>query len=198
MIQNGVEYDLAFLRPGSWIEATGAEVGGSIHMELHEMGLDGQAKVVGIDACPHAHRRIRHPHKNPPHRGPPEMVFNLEVDAEHVYSVAGNGLLVHNTCRDSLGRFTTEAGGNTATAARGREAHMNYRNALGDGYSFEFRLPSGLRADAVDGANRIVRELKPDNPRAISDGLRQVEKYRKELESLFGGNWTAMLDTYSP
>ena len=33
-----------------------------------------------------------------PHRGPPEMVFNLEVDGQHVYSVAGNGLLVHNTC----------------------------------------------------------------------------------------------------
>ena len=52
MIQNGVEYDLAFLRPLSWIEATGAEVGGSIHMELHEMGLDGLANVVGVDACP--------------------------------------------------------------------------------------------------------------------------------------------------
>ena len=26
------------------------------------------------------------------------MVFNLEVDGQHVYSVAGNGLLVHNDC----------------------------------------------------------------------------------------------------
>ncbi|MFY9251871.1 MAG: hypothetical protein WAO83_00310 [Fuerstiella sp.] len=52
MTQGGVEYDLAFLRPVSWLDATGAKVGGSIHMELHEMGLDGQAKVVGIDACP--------------------------------------------------------------------------------------------------------------------------------------------------
>jgi hypothetical protein len=33
-----------------------------------------------------------------PHRGPPEMVFNLEVDGQHVYHVAGNGLLVHNAC----------------------------------------------------------------------------------------------------
>ena len=31
-----------------------------------------------------------------PHRGPPEMVFNLEVDGQHVYHVASNGLLVHN------------------------------------------------------------------------------------------------------
>jgi hypothetical protein len=29
-------------------------------------------------------------------RGPPESVFNLEVDGEHVYHVASNALLVHN------------------------------------------------------------------------------------------------------
>ena len=33
-----------------------------------------------------------------PHRGPPEMVFNLEVDGQHVYHVASSGLLVHNSC----------------------------------------------------------------------------------------------------
>ena len=42
MVQGAVEYNLAFLRPLSWIEATGAKIGGSIHMELHEMGLDGR------------------------------------------------------------------------------------------------------------------------------------------------------------
>ncbi|MFO0427917.1 MAG: hypothetical protein ACK526_15230 [Planctomyces sp.] len=52
MIQNGVEYDLAFLRPLSWLRSTGAAVGGSIHMELHEMGLNIPARVVGIDPCP--------------------------------------------------------------------------------------------------------------------------------------------------
>ncbi len=147
------------------IDATGAKVGGSIHMELHEMGLNGPAEVVGIDACPqieaddgtgrnvvtgtmaHAGANIlylditgldeplgvtdTHPiwsetrqdfvvagqlevgeqfrtltgesatlTKIHPHRGPPELVFNLEVDAEHVYAVAGNGLLVHNDCYD--------------------------------------------------------------------------------------------------
>ena len=52
MIQNGVEYDLAFLRPLSWLKSTGAVVGGSIPIELHEMGLNGPARVVGIDPCP--------------------------------------------------------------------------------------------------------------------------------------------------
>ena len=33
-----------------------------------------------------------------PHRGPPEMVFNLEVDGQHVYCMANRGLLVHSAC----------------------------------------------------------------------------------------------------
>ncbi len=32
-----------------------------------------------------------------PRRGPPAAVFNLEVDAEHVYYVSVDGVLVHNT-----------------------------------------------------------------------------------------------------
>jgi hypothetical protein len=161
MIQNGVQYDLAFLRPLSWLESTGEVVGGSSHMELHEMGLNGPARVVGIDPCPiiepdngsgrnvvtgtmaHPGANIvylditgldeplgvtdTHPiwsetrqdfvvagqleigeqfrtvtgqsatlTRSHPHRGPPEMVFNLEVDGQHVYHVAASGLLVHN------------------------------------------------------------------------------------------------------
>ncbi|MFN9977856.1 MAG: polymorphic toxin-type HINT domain-containing protein, partial [Phycisphaerae bacterium] len=163
MIQSGVEYDLAFLRPLSWLESTGAVVGGSIQMELHEMGLNGPARVVGIDPCPFIEPddgtgrnvvtgTMAHPGANivylditgldeplgvtdthpiwsqtrqnfvvagqlkvgeqfrtvtgqsatltriHPHRGPPEMVFNLEVDGQHVYHVASSGLLVHNDC----------------------------------------------------------------------------------------------------
>ena len=33
-----------------------------------------------------------------PRRGPPEHVYNLEVNAEHVYQVGQTGLLVHNDC----------------------------------------------------------------------------------------------------
>jgi len=33
-----------------------------------------------------------------PRRGPPVPVFNLEVDAEHVYYVSVDGVLVHNSC----------------------------------------------------------------------------------------------------
>ncbi len=33
-----------------------------------------------------------------PRRGPPTVVYNLEVDAEHVYRVGEDGVLVHNHC----------------------------------------------------------------------------------------------------
>lgn len=33
-----------------------------------------------------------------PKRGPPEVVYNLEVDSEHVYHVSKNAFLVHNNC----------------------------------------------------------------------------------------------------
>jgi hypothetical protein len=172
MIQNGVEFDLAFLRPLSWLKSTGAVVGGSIPMELHEMGLNGPARVVGIDPCPFIEPddgtgrnvvtgTMAHPGANlvylditgldeplgvtdthpiwsetrqdfvvagqleigeqfrtvtgqsatltriHPHRGPPEMVFNLEVDAQHVYHVAGSGLLVHNVCPWEVGPYNS-------------------------------------------------------------------------------------------
>ncbi len=49
-------------------------------------------------------------------RGPPEAVYNLEVDGEHVYYVAESGLLVHNNC---LGNNMVTAGqyGDVGTAA---------------------------------------------------------------------------------
>ena len=50
--QYGVDYELAFLRPLSWIEETGAKVGGSIDLVMPEIGLDGLAEVVAIKPCP--------------------------------------------------------------------------------------------------------------------------------------------------
>jgi len=43
-----------------------------------------------------------------------------------------------------------------------------------------------------------VVELKPNNPRAIREGMAQVEAYRRELEATFGGSWTARVETYNP
>ncbi|HWS53291.1 MAG TPA: hypothetical protein VN228_04165, partial [Pyrinomonadaceae bacterium] len=85
-------------------------------------------------------------------------------------------------------------GGETAATKAGREAHKAYNP--GPTYDTKYTLPSGKRPDAVDFENKIVRELKPNNPRAIRRGERQVEGYRQELEQVFGPGWTSYVDTY--
>lgn len=87
-------------------------------------------------------------------------------------------------------------GGESEAAAFGRRAHSNYGTALGEAYDTKVSLPSGKKPDAVDWMNREVRELKPDNQRAIRRGERQVEKYRTELEQVTGQSWTSAIDTY--
>src|SRR5688572_10909838 len=62
--------------------------------------------------------------------------------------------------------------GETAAAARGRQAHQEW--SPGEGYRLNEPLPSRKRPDAVNWETRDVVELKPDNPPAIRRGLRQV------------------------
>jgi Restriction endonuclease fold toxin 9 len=103
-----------------------------------------------------------------------------------------------NELRESaLCRPGPNGGENTGTR-RGREAHVNYGTATSGDYSTTFRLPSGRQPDAVDRINGIVRELKPNNPRAIQRGERQVEQYCQELEQQFGIPFRSYVDTYQP
>ncbi len=55
---------------------------------------------------------------------------------------------------------------------------------------------SSLRPDAYSLSQRIVRELKPDNPDAIASGWRQVNGYKEYMEELTGEPWTAIVDVY--
>lgn len=107
-------------------------------------------------------------------------------------------VLVHNNdgCvvpRNEKGQFTS---GENADVARRRQTHLNYRNALGAGYDFEVTLPSGLRPDAVDWKNRVVRELKSDAKSSQATGRRQLQEYVAELEDMTDQSWTGYLDTY--
>lgn len=59
------------------------------------------------------------------------------------------------------------------------------------------RLPNGGRADAVNLRMREVIELKPNNPRAIALGRRQLDRYFRELEKTYpGAPFTRRLETY--
>jgi hypothetical protein len=86
--------------------------------------------------------------------------------------------------------------GETAATKQGREEHKTWDP--GEGFKKEVATPSGKRADAVNTKIKEVKELKPDNPRAIKRGEKQVEGYRKEFQKEHGGHWTGKVETYKP
>jgi len=91
----------------------------------------------------------------------------------------------------------TPKNGETPSTKIGKDAHANYNP--GSNYSTDRptnRLDNNKIPDAVDGANKIVRELKPNNPRAIREGINQVKKYADQLKRQFGGKWRTAVDTY--
>jgi hypothetical protein len=85
--------------------------------------------------------------------------------------------------------------GETAFTKAGRNAHKLWD--AGEGFVKEFTLPSGRRADAVNFAKRIVKELKPDNAKAIRRGEAQVTKYAEELSKLTKETWQGVVETYT-
>ena len=85
--------------------------------------------------------------------------------------------------------------GETKSTKLGKEKHKQYNP--GEGYKLNTALPSGKRPDAYSVEKGIVRELKPDNPRAVRRGWKQIDEYRKELEKLYPDiSWTMYIDTY--
>ena len=61
----------------------------------------------------------------------------------------------------------------------------------------EFLFDTGRRADFIDIERGVIYELKPNNPRAIRDGMRQLEQYVDDARKQFPGIiWQCVLDTY--
>ena len=80
-----------------------------------------------------------------------------------------------------------------STAAAGRRIHNGYKT----GYEFVENMTKEAvrgknRLDFLDNTNNIIYELKPNNPRGIRDGIRQLQRYNKAL----GGGYTLFLELY--
>lgn len=56
----------------------------------------------------------------------------------------------------------------------------------------EYRGIKGMRPDFVDFKNATIYELKPNNPRSINQGIKQLQKYNKAL----GGGFNMVLELY--
>ncbi len=115
----------------------------------------------------------------------PVEVFNFEVEDCHTYFVGYSCILVHNA-------------GCTDAAKKGIQKHKEWDYGQNNDTIFkEVKLGNAGRADAVDFGNRIIYELKPNNPRAIRQGWKQLNRYAAALEKLDpGSQWIKILITY--
>ena len=109
----------------------------------------------------------------------PVTVYNFQVEDYHTYYVA-SGVLVHNKC-----------GGETTATKRGREMHKDWD--YGPGVLKEETIAPGSRVDGIDYVNKIIYELKPNNPQAIRRGLKQLDRY---LSILGEQEWAGVLVMY--
>ncbi|MBI1929218.1 hypothetical protein HYR99_33855 [Candidatus Poribacteria bacterium] len=81
---------------------------------------------------------------------------------------------------------------------RGLQKHKEWD--YGKGYRKEVDLGSGNRADAVkiEGDKDYIKELKPNNPRAIKKGERQLERYKEAAKKRwpYVKEWQTEVVTY--
>lgn len=80
--------------------------------------------------------------------------------------------------------------------ARGKRAHKE--EPVLPGETMEAPTPSGKRMDRYNPESGHIREIKPDNPRQIKAGEKQVEQYRQEMENATGRPHTGEVNTYDP
>ena len=81
-----------------------------------------------------------------------------------------------------------------AAVQKGQAMHkqMDY----GPGVLKEQTIAPGCRVDGIDYNNRIIYELKPNNPQAIARGMNQLNRYTSAASQQFGGTWTGVLKLY--
>jgi RHS repeat-associated protein len=88
--------------------------------------------------------------------------------------------------------------GETASTAFGKAMHKAYKAGIEDGVTKfkEFTGVKGVRPDFVDFETKTIYELKPNNNRAIKQGLEQLNKYKALFEKQYGGAWKIVLEHY--
>ncbi|HEV7591124.1 MAG TPA: RHS repeat-associated core domain-containing protein [Longimicrobium sp.] len=88
--------------------------------------------------------------------------------------------------------------GETSATRAGRAAHVQFSEEMeAQGYQANRQIPgTRLRPDAIHVERGIIRELKPNNPRAIARGLVQVRRYAEAAERAFGKAFQTFIDTY--
>ncbi len=129
------------------------------------------------------------------------------------WTLAGVGIIPGGKGVSSLGKAAIKAGSKVlaSRAARagsqftrstlelGQQMHRAYKSDLVNGVTRfkEFVFNTGRRADFIDLEKGTIYELKPNNPRAIREGYKQLEQYLQDARAQFPDiDWTTVLDTY--
>jgi hypothetical protein len=85
---------------------------------------------------------------------------------------------------------------------RGQGVHKNYKDMCAKlgikepDWQFEVTIPGIGRIDRINMNQKMIGELKPNNPAKRAEGVRQVTRYLYALEKKYGGKWTAFVDVY--
>lgn len=136
--------------------------------------------------------------------------YNLYSESEtnaflgFIAGIAGGellgGLEIGNLVNGLFAKSGTETIQYTKSSlSLGREMHAGYKlaeHAPELGRFKEFGKILGIRPDFVDFSTKTIYELKPFNPRAMQQGVLQLNKYQSIFEQRFGGVWNTILDTY--
>jgi RHS repeat-associated protein len=107
---------------------------------------------------------------------------------------------------DLLGLAKSCTSGENSKAKTGRQKHDEYKKEeamkINDPQKFRkeytVTLANGKkgRIDAIDFENKTIYELKPNNPKAIKRGEKQLSGYKEAMEKETGGQWKVVLDKY--
>ena len=91
---------------------------------------------------------------------------------------------------ERINNISHDANGNTISSLN--EGNAIHKGFMVGGAGKEFKIANVGRVDYLDIKQSIIYELKPNNLRSISRGIRQLHKYNQAL----GGNYKMVLVIY--
>ena len=94
---------------------------------------------------------------------------------------------------DTIKTLDKVDGATKSSLSAGRRIHRGYKAGDDILYGISKEVTRNrARADFVDEANKIIYELKPNNPRGLRQGIKQLQRYRVE----FGKEYGLVLELY--
>lgn len=94
---------------------------------------------------------------------------------------------------DAIKRLDRSRGYTKSSRSAGQKIHKGYKpSPKFPSKGKEYRKVKGIRPDYIDVDNKIIYELKPNNPTAVRRGIHQLQKYNRSI----GGGYRLRLELY--